>query len=371
LALKKILYIAPALPIGGAEKFLVSLANSFVSKVESQTVISLSSNNKINSEFNESIRFLALPRNSRFDIDPLRALRKIVQEQKPDLIFCLNFFSFFFMRMAMIGSGLNCRVIISYHSTVHVSRREHFLHKLFPRLLNHNDTIITVSQNQAVYTAKAYHIPKKYFRTIRNGIDVNFWHLPDPGWNKAEIRHQYQIPQHASVIIMTAAFRPEKNHSGALNALKLLHTAHNCQAYLLLVGDGVLFEQTRKEAAALNMLDYVRFAGAQKEMRPFYWASNLFTLCSTSVETFSIAALEAMACGIPSVLTRIGGADEMVVSGLNGFLCEPDTEDIARQWSVALKTDFSPENIRNYISENFSAAKMTAEYLQALQRETV
>jgi glycosyltransferase involved in cell wall biosynthesis len=49
----------------------------------------------------------------------------------------------------------------------------------------------------------------------------------------------------------------------------------------------------------------------------------MFTPCSTSVETFSIAALEAMACGHLCV-NKYGGAAEMIVEGANGYLCEAD-----------------------------------------------
>jgi glycosyltransferase involved in cell wall biosynthesis len=85
------------------------------------------------------------------------------------------------------------------------------------------------------------------------------------------------------------------------------------------------------------------------------------------VETFSIAALEAMACGLPAVLTNIGGASEMISEGLNGFLCEPEVADIAQKWSKALQFDFSAETIHEYISANFSAEKMIGEYTRTLQ----
>jgi glycosyltransferase involved in cell wall biosynthesis len=367
---KSILYVTPALPIGGAEKFLVLLANSLVNDTKSQTVVSLSDNNKLQNEFNRAIRFLPLPRSGKFDIAPLKALRKLIREEKPDIIFCLNFFSFFYVKLAIGGARLKPSVIISYHSTIHENRKDHLLHKFYARIVSKNDLIITVSENQKKYTAGKYRVTAERFKTIHNGIDLVKWRLPDADWNKDEIRKRYGIPPNASVIIMIAAFRPEKNHIGAIKALRLLHSEYQNNAYLLFVGEGILFEQCRETVREQNLKDFIIFTGPQHEVRPFYWASDLFTLCSTSVETFSIAALEAMACGLPAVLTNIGGAGEMIISGLNGFLCNSDEADIARNWSIALKTDFSPEMIRDHISKNFGAEKMIKEYKQVLQLQT-
>ena len=115
------------------------------------------------------------------------------------------------------------------------------------------------------------------------------------------------------------------------------------------------------------MEEYIKFTGPIKDVRPFYWASNLFTLSSTSVETFSLAALEAMACGLASVLTRIGGADEMIVEGLNGYLCEPSVPQLACTWFKALNADFPAERVSDYIRNHFGSEKMIAEYRQVLQ----
>ena len=166
----------------------------------------------------------------------------------------------------------------------------------------------------------------------------------------------------AKVIVMTAALRVEKNHLGAVKALQLLHNVYGQKAYLLMVGDGIMHEAIKKLAADLNLQDYVKITGMQKEVRPFYWASDLFTLCSTGVETFSIAALEAMGCGLPGVLTDIGGAREMIKEGLNGKLCEPAEADIAKKWAAALNENYSKQDIYAFARDNFSAEKMLAEY---------
>jgi glycosyltransferase involved in cell wall biosynthesis len=361
-----ILYVTPALPVGGAEKFLVLLANSLVMETGHQTVVSLSSINKLQHELDHTIQFLPLPRSGRFDFYSVKSLRKFIIRDKPDIIFCINFFSYFFMRLSIFGLGLEIPVFISYHSTIHENKKEHFLHKFYSLLLNKRDHIITVSKNQALYTSRVYHIPDYFFKTIHNGIDILKWHLPGNNRIISEIRGRYRIPENDSVIIMTAAFRPEKNHLGAVKSLKLLHTIYNIKAYLLFVGEGPLFEQCRQFAEDMNINEYIRFIGPQKDVLPFYWASNIFALCSKSVETFSIAALEAMACGLPCVLTNIGGADEMIKEGFNGFLCKPEEQDIARSWFKALNFNFSAQDIHNFTEHNFSAALMVKKYKETL-----
>ena len=370
MADKSILYLTPALPIGGAEKFLVLLANSLEKEFISQTVISLSSDNKLQTDFTRSVKFTALPRTSRFDTAPLKILRKLIRKEKPDIIFCLNFYSFLYAKLALWRTGLKPFVVISYHSTIHENRKEKFLHRIYARLINKNNLIITVSSNQEKYTISKYHIPAARFKTIHNGIDLNYWHLPSLSWAKRNIRDEYGIPENAPVIIMTAAFRPEKNHLGAIKSLQLLHSDFQYKAYLLFVGEGTLYEHCRKVVKEKNMEEFIKFTGAVKDVRPFYWASDMFTLCSTSVETFSIAALEAMACGLSSVLTNIGGAAEMIVEGVNGYLCETDDVQIAGAWFKALNTNFSAQQISNYIRNNFGADKMIADYKKALRINT-
>ena len=166
---------------------------------------------------------------------------------------------------------------------------------------------------------------------------------------------------------MTAAFRPEKNHIGAIRSLEILHSRYHTKAYLLFVGEGLLYDECRNLSKEMHLDDFVIFAGPKKDVRPYYWASDIFTLCSTSVETLSIAALEAMACGLPAVMTNIGGADEMIVENMNGFLCEPKESKIADAWHKALAADFSPEKINQYIGDHFGADKMIDEYRKTLE----
>jgi glycosyltransferase involved in cell wall biosynthesis len=361
---KKILYITPGLNTGGAEKFLITLSAGLKEATKGQCLVSLTDVNVLQPELDNSIRFMALPRKSRFDLGPVKQLRKIIKEEQPDLVFCINFFAWFMYCVAKIGTGSKAKRIISYHSTIHVSKKEYWMHKLYTSLLTKKDLIVTVSHNQAEFTARQMQVPETKFRTIYNGIDTNYWAQSVNG-SVNRTRTTYNIPAEARVIIKAAAFRVEKNHAGAVKALHILHNKYGQKAHLLLLGEGIMMEPTKKLVAELGMQDYISFAGLQRDLRPFYQASDLFTLCSTNVETFSIAALEAMASGLPMVLTRIGGAAEMITDE-NGFLCEPTEEDIAEKWHKALSTTYDRKKIHAYVRTNFGAAKMIEEYKKIL-----
>ncbi len=364
---KKILYITPGLNVGGAEKFILTLSAALSEKTDSQLMVSLVAHNALQPELNKSIQFIALPRKYKMDILPVLKLRKLIRKEKPDVIFCINFFSYFFLKCATFLANVSAKRIISYHSTIHVSKKEHLLHKFYASMLSKKDQIITVSTNQAEYTAAQLGIPTSQFKTIHNGIDTQYWKpLTTPDINNHHIRETYNIPANAKVIIKAAAFRKEKNHTGAVRALHVLHSDHQCKAYLLLLGEGSMLEEVKNLVAELGLQDYVIFAGLQKNVRPFYLESDLFTLCSSNVETFSIAALEAMACGLPCVLTDIGGAREMINEGITGYLCTPEYQDIAHTWHKALTGIFDKETIHNHVVSNFGAGKMIEEYEKIL-----
>ncbi|MGZ8509895.1 MAG: glycosyltransferase [Chitinophagaceae bacterium] len=363
---KRILYITPGLNIGGAEKFIITLSNALSEDTTHQTIVSLVSQNALTPELNKSIQFIPLHRKHKLDIVPVLKLRKLIRTEKPDVVFCINFFTYFFSKCATFLLSTNPKRVISYHSTIHVSRKEYLLHKFYRLLLTKNDLIITVSHNQETYTANQLRIPRSKFKTIHNGIDTQYWRPREQSDDNINVRAAYNIPAEAKVIVKAASFRVEKNHTGAVKALKILHTVYDCKAYLLLLGNGPMLTEVKNLAAEMGLKDYVLFTGMQKNVRPFYWASDLFTLCSTSVETFSIAALEAMACGLPCVLTDIGGASEMIAEGKTGYLCTPDDQDIAQTWHKALTGHFTKEKIYSHVATNFGADKMIEEYKKIL-----
>jgi glycosyltransferase involved in cell wall biosynthesis len=141
--------------------------------------------------------------------------------------------------------------------------------------------------------------------------------------------------------------------------------------YLLLVGGGDVQREKslRSLAAGLKVADQVRFCGMQADVRPFYWIADAFTLSSDRVETFSLAALEAMSTGLPCILTDVGGAREMIVEGMNGCVVPPRNPPLlARGWNRVMETQdsFKPDEIRGFVCERFTLDQCVAGYTALL-----
>jgi len=93
-------------------------------------------------------------------------------------------------------------------------------------------------------------------------------------------------------------------------------------AKVLMIGDGPRRREIERQIAELQLTGHAVIAGQRTDVRPYIACCDVMTLTSHAVETFSIAALESMALGKPMVLSRIGGAEEQVRHGTNGFLYE-------------------------------------------------
>ena len=357
---KKIIFISHGLKIGGAEKFLISLANSLCSDFEI-TILAISSGNELLNELSKKVKYIEIKRKSKFDLKTILTLRKYLKQNTESIICNMDFFCFIYYRMANIFCKNSSPLFISYHSTILKNFKENFLTWIYTRFLRKSDKILTVSENQALYTSKKFKIKINQFLSIHNGIDVKKWIESNDQDYKNFIRNKYSIPLNSKLIVITAALRLEKNHEMAIKALSHLHNYHANKAYLLIVGGGTLLNEIKNEVANCKLNDYVIFTGSQNNVKPFYFASDIFSLTSFS-ETFSIAVLEAMACGLPCVITNVGGANEMVINGFNGYLSEVNEISMAENWDKALHQKFSENDIQNYTLENFNLEKMVNKY---------
>jgi glycosyltransferase involved in cell wall biosynthesis len=152
---------------------------------------------------------------------------------------------------------------------------------------------------------------------IPGGVDLEtFRRVP------TTVREQYGL-QEAEIVLYVGRFAPLKNVSLLVEAFALLRQTRP-RARLLLVGEGALEGRLRSEARRLGVEQEVVFTGAKPlaELPVVYSAADVFALPS-SFDNSPNVLLEAMACELPMVATRVGGVPRYVADAVNGLLVEP------------------------------------------------
>jgi N-acetyl-alpha-D-glucosaminyl L-malate synthase BshA len=139
-----------------------------------------------------------------------------------------------------------------------------------------------------------------------------------------------------AVVIHISNLRPVKRVEVALDVFRRIRD--RVRARLLIVGDGPDRDAVERQASQYALDDEVVFLGEQHDLISLLSISDLFVLPSIQ-ESFGLAALEAMACGVPVVASKVGGLPEIIEDGVTGFVRGPDDVQGMADCGVRLLTD--------------------------------
>jgi len=179
--------------------------------------------------------------------------------------------------------------------------------------INQSDGITAVSENLRDETYKTFNIEKE-IEVIYNFVDVaRFTRKPIDAFRKVIAPDGERILMHAS------NFRKIKR---VQDVVKIFHEVHKeLPSKLLFVGDGPERQMAEELSRSLGVCDDVRFVGKQEQMEDILAIADLFLLTS-DYESFGLAALEAMASGVPVVSTNAGGLKEIMIQGETGYMAD-------------------------------------------------
>lgn len=360
--MKKLIFIAHGLEVGGLEKFLISLANYFATKID-VVIITISSGASLKSELHETVKFIDIKRKYKIDSKTIKQLNSILVREGDSHLCVMDFFCLFYYRIASYNlKTINHKVFISYHST-ELRLKDEIVLRFCLLYLKKSDKIITVSYNQKEYIKTRYNLNVNQLSTVLNGIDTDFWNDHNCTYHNYQVRNDYNIGEITKIITLNAGMRIEKNHRGAVLAFKyLIENLYYGDVKLLFVGDGKERINLNELVNQLGLEDKIIFLGRISDVKKILCISDCVTLTSNGVETLSIAILEAMSFGIPCVLTNIGGADELIIEGINGELSDVDTKSIAIKWNKVLNNFYDKDQIRKLTVDKFSSKIMFKKY---------
>jgi N-acetyl-alpha-D-glucosaminyl L-malate synthase BshA len=139
-----------------------------------------------------------------------------------------------------------------------------------------------------------------------------------------------------ALVVHVSNFRPVKRVDVALDVFRAIR--RRVRARFVLIGDGPVRTEIERRAADAGLAAEVTFVGEQHDLVPWLSVADLFLLPSAQ-ESFGLAALEAMACEVPVVASRVGGLPEIIEDGVSGFLCPPDDVEMMAAKGIAVLAD--------------------------------
>lgn len=193
---------------------------------------------------------------------------------------------------------------------------------------------IAVCESDAQFLRSNKHVPAEKIAIIHNGVDTRrFAPLQDA---RNSIRHALGFTEEDTVLIVVARLHSGKGHRVLLNAMRELSHFYP-KLKLICLGEGEGEPELRNLCESFGLAHCVRLVGYQKNVPEWLAAADINVLPSF-YEGLPLTILEAMAAGLPTVASHVGGIPEAIEDGVSGLLVPPgDPHSLADALSFLLR----------------------------------
>jgi N-acetyl-alpha-D-glucosaminyl L-malate synthase BshA len=227
-----------------------------------------------------------------------------------------------------------------------------------------SDAVTTVSEFLKNETIREFRIEHP-IDVIHNFVDTEVFRPQDTSPARCRLAKDGE-----RILMHVSNFRKVKNLPVLIQVFHEVQKSIPCR--LVLVGDGPEREAAERLAQSLGILKSVSFLGDQEDVADILPMADVFLLPSQH-ESFGLAALEAMSCGVPVVGSRIGGLPEVIEHEKTGFLCDPNDVDCMKAIVLGLLKN---EPLRQQIGQAareraqrlFNRDRIVAQYVDAYER---
>ncbi len=245
-------------------------------------------------------------------------LKKLIRTERIDYVFCHEPVGGALGRLA--GHACRCNVIYMAHG-FHFYKGApkycaiyYFVEKWLSR---YTDTLITINAEDYEASRK-FHAKKS---VLVNGIGVNtkkFEYSPDPKYLRTEL----DLGAEETILLSVGELIVRKNHATVIKAIKALNDK---RIHYVIAGDGELANNLKNLVSEIGLEKQVHFLGYRRDINKLCNAADVFIMPSFQ-EGLSVALMEAMACGLPIIASRIRGNTDLIIEGQGGYLV--DANDI-------------------------------------------
>lgn len=296
--------------VGGLELLLTRLLEWMKGSGIRHSIACLQGEAELRDRFDESVAIYCLksrPNDIRLPWRLVRLLRRV----RPTVISAYNWGAWPDVAVARLAAMPSVPLIFNFHGLDYTGKMP-LRRRIACRILAEITTrLLTVSDASRQFLASATGIPGRRIGVIPNGIDVDYFEPACPG----------RPPEKRLIVGTAGSLKPIKNQAMLIRAVAEL-AAKGMDMELLIAGSGPDASCLAQLSRDLNADSHVQLVGHQEDVPAFLRRLDVFVLPSDT-EAHPISLLEAMACGLPCVATRVGGVEEVLDGGRVGMLIDP------------------------------------------------
>ncbi len=365
-----IAHIIFRLDFGGLENGLVNLINHMPTEKYRHVVICATDFTDFKKRItNTNVTVYALNKKPGNDLSAYYRLWKLLRKLKPDIVHSRNLGTIEYVIPSMLA-GVKYRVHGEHGRDMSdidgANKKYILLRRLYSPFLKR---FVALSKDLEQWLLNTVRVNANKVVQLYNGVDLTRFHFSDVSHKLLSISPQVHVND---VLIGTVGrLQSEKDQATLINAFALLidDAQINTKALkLILIGDGPDRSMLEDLVERKSMSERVIFLGARNDISDLLSCLDIFVLPSRG-EGISNTILEAMACSLPVVATRVGGNPELVEENNTGLLVPVNSPE---KMAVALRVYLSDKTLaqkhgragRQRVESYFSIDKMVVSYVE-------
>lgn len=310
-------FVLHAMQVAGTEVLVAEIVRRLAGEIRS-TIFCLDAVGPLGERLRkEGVDVICLGRRPGRDLRVGLRLARAVRARGIEVLHAHQYTPFFYAALAKLAAGRpRLRLIFTEHGRHFpdvVSRARRVMNRVaLARLADQVNAVCDFSRQSLVRNDGFGGRP---IAVVANGIEVEGY---EPAADRAAQRARLGLDPNRRYVAAVARFHPVKDHATLLHGFASV-AAEREDVDLLLVGDGPLRRELERLVLELRLEGRVRFLGVRDDVPALLQAADVFALTSVS-EAASLTLLEAMASGLPVVVTAVGGNPEIVRHGVEGLL---------------------------------------------------
>ena len=354
----RLCFLTGSLVHGGAERHAITLANRLAER--GHDIHFAYVKNDPSQLPRLQIPATCLQARRYLDFRAVQDLKEMLRRTRPTAILATNPYALMYASLARPAAP----IAVALHSTLTRSPKEWLQMLAYRPFFWNAERAMFVCERQRSHWRRRG-LFSRTNEVIYNGVDVDFW-TPQ---TDSPLRQVLGLYPQDLVIGLSAVLRPEKNPVQLVEAVAMLRR-RGIPARALMIGDGEMRPAVEAAAQRAGVAESVAITGLVQDVRPFLAACDVLALTSHT-EAFSLAAIEAMALGMPVVHAEVGGAAEMIRPGHDGYLFpQGDTGTLVDCLAALADRDARQamgRNARRTVETRFSERAMVERYESSLK----